>query len=810
MPVYPGAMISKSDSYLVRKSTEGLAKKGLRTNIEYQDRLSEELQTIIECGLSDFILNTAYTVLLCKSKGILVGPGRGSVGGSLVAYCVGITEIDPIKYGLSFSRFLNKARMMTSLGDIDIDIPRKDRPYVLELLKEEFGEDKTIQIINDVYFTEKTTLKDLGRIFDIDFKITNKLTSLIGEEDDVYDVPEIVDFFKTYPKIEEAYPKVKGLIRHSSTHAGGVLISDKPITEYISPLKVGKNIVTCYNGRTCESLSFLKQDMLGLNTLSIIKDCLCLLGKDKFDFDYDLDDPKVYETINYSTLGIFQLEGEGATEYTKRLKPKDFNDIIADLALVRPGAQDSGDADEFLKVRFEGKEIEYDHPLLKPILEETNGCILYQEQAMEISKVLSGFTDVEADILRKGIGKKLDYIFEEYKPKFINGAIENGVDESVAEVVWNKIEKSSEYSFNKSHSVGYSLITYQTAYLKAYYPIEYYLSLLNNVDSEDKRIKIYSEIKAIDKEIVNPDINISQKITTSDDDKIYLSLPLIKGVGDKAVEKIIENQPYESYEDFCNRCEVNRSVKKALIQAGAFDCFGEDRSRLYNLESGENSVWSDKEKLFREFQVIKINPRGNVLDLYDLEQMGIEKNISSISDLKENKEEYKDFYIKAIVSEFKNKDDYATLSITDNFDSISIYVVKEFVSRYIDDINLIGSCLILHLHGKGEKYSMLSCLNLDDPKKRVHEYDFYVGNAYKKLKLLQEKNSEVNVGLVYSVRPFKSKAGNQCRWYNIYIDEDTILEDRIVCNKDFPIVDGSFMHFYVQDNPVFLDIRKVE
>lgn len=810
MPVYPGAMISKSDSYLVRKATEGLEKKGFRTNIEYQDRLSEELQTIIECGLSDFILNTAYTVLLCKSKGILVGPGRGSVGGSLVAYCVGITEIDPIKYGLSFSRFLNKARMMTSLGDIDIDIPRKDRPYVLELLKEEFGEDKTIQIINDVYFTEKTTLKDLGRIFDIDFKITNKLTSLIGEEDDVYDVPEIVDFFKSYPKIEEAYPKVKGLIRHSSTHAGGVLISDKPITEYISPLKVGKNIVTCYNGRTCEALSFLKQDMLGLNTLSIIKDCLCLLGKDRFDFDYDLDDPKVYETINYSTLGIFQLEGEGATEYTKRLKPKDFNDIIADLALVRPGAQDSGDADEFLKVRFEGKEIEYDHPLLKPILEETNGCILYQEQAMEISKVLSGFTDVEADILRKGIGKKLDYIFEEYKPKFINGAIENGVDESIAEVVWNKIEKSSEYSFNKSHSVGYSLITYQTAYLKAYYPIEYYLSLLNNVDSEDKRIKIYSEIKAIDKEIVNPDINISQRITTSDKEKIYLSLPLIKGVGDKAVEKIIENQPYESYEDFCNRCKVNRSVKKALIQAGAFDCFGEDRSRLYNLESGEDSVWSDKEKLFREFQVIKINPRGNVLDLYDLEQMGIEKNISSISDLKENKEEYKDFYIKAIVSEFKNKDDYATLSVTDNFDSISIYVVKEFVSRYIDDINLIGSCLILHLHGKGEKYSMLSCINLDDPKKRVHEYDFYVGNAYKKLKLLQKKNSEVNVGLVYSVRPFKSKAGNQCRWYNIYIDEDTILEDRIVCNKDFPIVDGSFMHFYVQDNPVFLDIRKVE
>ena len=811
MAVYPGAMrdLSKSDEFLIKKSYQGLEKKNLCTK-EYEDRLTEELDTIIECGLSDFILNTAYTVLLCKSKGIIVGPGRGSVGGSLVAYCTGITEIDPLKYGLSFSRFLNKARMMTSLGDIDVDIPKKDRPEVLSLLKEEFGEDKTIQIINDVYFTNKTTLKDLGRIFGIDFKEVNKLTSLIGDEDDINNVPEIVNFFEEHPKIAESFPKIKGLIRHSSTHAGGVLISDKPITEYISPLKVGNNVVTCYNGRICESLSFLKQDMLGLNTLSIIKECLSLVGKEKFDFDYDLDDPKIYETINQSTLGIFQLEGEGATEYTKRLKPQNFNDIIADLALVRPGAQDSGDADEFLKVRFDGKQIEYDHPLLEGILKETNGCILYQEQAMEISKVLSGFTDVEADILRKGIGKKLDYIFEEYKPKFIQGAIENGVSEEIAEKVWGKIEKSSEYSFNKSHSVGYSLITYQTAYLKTYYPIEYYLSLLNNVEDEDKRIKIYSEIKSINKEIVNPDINISKQITTSDNNKIYLSFPLIKGVGEKAVEKIIEGQPYASYEDFCNRCNVNRSVKKALIQAGCFDSFGENRNLLYNTISGEDTVWTKKEKLFREFGVIKINPKGNVLDLYDIEEIGIKKYISTIGDLKANKEDYKDFYIKGIVSEFKKKDEYATLSITDGFDSISIYIVKEFISRYIDDINLVGNCLILHLHGKGEKYSMLSCINLDDPKKRMHEYNFYIGQAYEELKLLQESNDYINVGLVYGVRPFKSKAGNQCRWYNVYIDSDTILEDRIVCNEDTPMVDGSFLHFYVNDNPVFLDIRKVE
>lgn len=804
--------MNKSDEYLIQKSYLGLEKKDLISK-QYEDRLQEELDIIIDCGLSDFILNTAYTVLLCKSRGILVGPGRGSVGGSLVAYCLGITEIDPIKYNLSFARFLNKARMQTSLGDIDIDIPRKDRQEVLQLMREKFGEDKTSQIVNDVYYTNKTTLKALGRIFDIPFSVTNKLTSLMGDTEDISDIPEVKEFFDAYPKIAEAFPKVKGLIETSSVHAGGVLISDKPLTEYISPLKSKDNIVTCYNGRTCEKLSFLKQDMLGLNTLSIIKDCLELIGRKTFDFDYDLDDPKVYETINQSTLGIFQLEGKGATEYTKRLKPQCFDDIIADLALVRPGAQDSGDADEFLKVRFEGKEIHYDHPLLEPVLKSTNGCILYQEQAMEISRVLSGFTDVEADNLRKGIGKKLDYIFEEYKPKFINGAINNGVSEEVAEIIWNKIEKSSSYSFNKSHSVGYSLVTYQTAYLKTYYPIEYYMCMLNNTKKEEKRIRIYSEIKAIDKEIINPDINLSKAITSIDDDKIYLSFNLIKGVGESAIDEIISNQPFSSYEDFDQRCakrKVNRKVKKALIQAGAFDCFGENRNLLYNSVTGEDSVWSEKEKLFREFQLIKINPKGNVLDLYNPEEMGIKKKISSIQDLKENEEDYKDFYIKAIISEFKKKDEYAHLALTDNFDSLSVYVSKEFVSRYIDDLNVVGTCLICHLHGKGERYSLLSLINLEDPKKRKHEYDFYIDAAKEKLKLLQESNEHINVGLVYGVRPFKSKAGNQCRWYNIFVDEETILEDRIMCNESTPVVDGSFIHFYVSDNPVFMDIRKVE
>ena len=798
-----------TDEYLRQKAYEGLKRKGFSDNQIYIDRLEEELETIIECGLSDFMLTTAYTVLFLNHNDIMTGPGRGSVGGSLVAWCLGITQIDSIKYGLSFARFLNKARMKTSLGDIDIDISKKDRPRALKLLKKEFGEDRTYQIINDVYFTDKTAIQDLGRIFDIPVSTRNRLTALIGDGS-AYDVPEVIEFFDQNPKIKEAFPKIHGLIRHSSTHAGGLLVSDKPMTDYISTLNAGGNIVTCYNGRTCESLGFLKQDLLGLETLSIIKDCLSFLGKKKFDFDYDLDDPKVYETINKSTLGIFQLEGKGASEYTHKLQPQNFNDIIADLALVRPGASDSGDAEEFLRVRFEGKEIEYDHPLLEPILKETNGCILYQEQAMQISRVLSGFTDVEADILRKGIGKKLDYIFTEYKPKFIDGAIANGVEKDIAEKIWGKIEKSSSYSFNKSHSVGYSLITYQTAYLKTYYPIEYYTAMLNNVENDDKRVRIYNEIKQINKNIINPNINVSKEMTIYDENNIYLSLSLINGVGPVAIKDIIANQPYESFEDFMQRktSKVNKSVVKALIESGAFDIFGQRRDKLYSIVEGTEVVWSDKEVLYHEFDRIKINPKSNVLDLYSLSDIGIDIELSSIKDLKNNVNDYKDFYIKLLPSEFKKKEDYAFVGATDGYDSISIFVAKEFLSRYVDDLKTVGNPILCHLHGKGEKYSLVSLISLQEPKKYQHEYWFYTNQYLDKLQQLQQANQHVNCAVSSNINYFVSKNGNPCARYDALMPDGTKLEGRI---KVFPplMAEGSFIFFVVPDNPVFLDIIEV-
>lgn len=805
-----------NDEYLRQVAHYGLKKWYFDSEYTYKhyvERLDYELDIIIKCGLSNFILLTSYVVLSLKKMGFLIGPGRGSVGGSLVAGVLGIHELDPIKEGLSFERFINEDRLMVSLADIDIDVPKKDRPFIVKWMKEEFGEDKTYQIVNNVYFKDKNTLKDLCRIFDIPAEVANRLTAPMSDEDTIYDHPRILEFLKDYPQILELFPYVKGLIRSYSVHAGGILISDKPMTEYISPLKTEGTVVTCYNGKTCDANGFLKQDMLGLNTLSIISDCLKFIGHDKFDFDCDINDPKVYETINKSVLGIFQLEGKGAAEYTYKMKPKCFDDLVAALALVRPGSKDSGDSDEFLRVRFGEKEIEYDHPLLEPILKDTNGCILYQEQAMEISRVLSGFTGVEADTLRKGIGKKLDYIFTEYKPKFIEGAIKNGVEEDVAKTIWDKIEKSSSYSFNKSHSVAYALISYRTAYLKTYYPIEFYLSMLDNIDkgkdADDKRIQIYSEIREIDKEIRNPDVNLSKEITINDGDKIYLSLSLIKGVGDKAVQKILAGQPYDSFEDFKKRAGVDRKVQKAMIQAGCFDSLGENRNVLFNKTSGDTSLWTKREELFREFQYIKINPQGNVLDLYDPEELGIVKPISSINKILSNTEEYKDFYIKGIVSKFKKHDNYAHVAITDGFNSISLFVVKEFIDRYIEELNEVGTSLLIHVHGKGEKYSLLSCINLEQPKRRKHEYAFYTGKSKDQLLKLQNENDYINVGLVSGVRPFTSKKGNRCRWYNVYVNDDIILKDRIVCNESTLMVDGSYVFFYVGDNETFLDIRKV-
>lgn len=804
-------MVNNAD-YLRKLAFRGLEKRGLSQKEKYVNRLNEELDIIIRCGLQDFILITSYLCVLLKSKGIILGDGRGSVGGSLVAYCTKISEIDPLIYGLSFARFLNEARMQTSLGDIDIDIPKKNRQNILKLVNNEFGSDNTYQIINHIRYTEKTTIKDLGRIFNIPFSETNRLTSIIGDRTDLENIPDVSKFFKKYPQIKTLYPHVNKLLKNYGVHAGAVVITPTSIDNYTSIIKVNGLDAICYDKRILESNNFLKQDLLGLNNLSIIEDALQLIGLDGWNFNCDLDDPNVYETIKKSTLGIFQLEGAGATDYNKKFEPVCFEDLVAVLALVRPGAQDSGDADKVLKYRDNPNlTVKYDHPLLENILKESKGSIIYQEQAMEISKVLAGFTDVEADILRKGIGKKLDYIFEEYKPKFIQGCILNNVSEEIANLIWDKIEKSSKYSFNKSHSVGYAMLTYKTAYLKTYYPMEFYLSMLNNTDDEDKRNKIYNEMKNINKNIKNPDINISKRTIVNINDDVYLSFSLIKGVGEKAIDSIIEKQPYSSFDDFMNRKDsrkVNKRVCRALCEAGAFDCFNNNRAQIMSIIEGEKiSDWSEEEKLFKEFSRLKINPAGNLLDLYDIDKE-FELKTNSVKSL-ENIQNQKDIFVKCIITDFKNKKDYGFLAVTDNFDSTSIFVSKNHIIKYIDILSATGTPILLKVSVKNEKISLNSIIDLKNVDKKSREYQYISGELFETLKDLKDRNPHVNIGLLNDVSFFTSRKKNSCVSYDIILNKDQKLENRLTVSN-FPdhMFENSFIAFYPSDEP-FINIERV-
>lgn len=795
-------------NYFIAKCYDGLKKRGLAGKSKYLDRLNHEIDVISSGNLEDFFLNTAYIVLKIKKEGMMVGNGRGSAAGSLVAYCLGITEIDPLEYGLIFERFLNPTRINAiASADIDTDVSRRDRQKILDMVKNEFGEDKTFQIVNQIKWTEKTAIKDIGRIIGLDFQYVNKITKMISDDQKAEDVPDVAVFLEKNPFIRDNYKKLVGLTKALGVHAGGVITLDKPVEEYDSIVRV--NSVKCIDndGKTTDSMGFLKNDLLGLNTLDIISDTIDLLPNVHLPKKYN--DPEVFKTINKSTLGIFQLEGAGATNVCERLQPSSFEELCAVVALCRPGSMDSGDTDRYIARKHGEEEVIYDHPSLEPILKKNYGCIIYQEDAMRIVTDFAGMSNTDADIIRKGIGKKIKEVFDEYHPKFISSCNNNDIDTDIAETVWEKMEASASYSFNKSHCVAYTSLSYICGWLKAYYPIEFYLAILNNTESEDKRMKVYSEIKEQKNAIENPDINMSREITVNRGGKIYLSLNLIKDVGEAAIKNILAAQPFDSYDDFSNRCKTNKRIKKALIEAGAFDRFEVPRYELYNTLTGEDSVWDEKETLFREFNRIKINPNGNILDLFDLNELGIVKEISSIKDLESNTEEYKDFYIKVLSSDFKLKEDYAYASVTDGFNSIGLFVTKEFIPRYADELNEIGNPLIVHVHGKNGRYTLLSLISLQDIEKHSTEYKFYTGQTNETLVKLQRTNPDYNVGTVSNVRYFTSKSGNRCCWYNIFVDEDIILEDRIMCNSPTRITDGSYIFFLMGNNEVFPQIIEV-
>ncbi|MAF24350.1 DNA polymerase III subunit alpha [bacterium] len=603
-----------SDKYLREKCEAGLQKRYQvatydKASEKIQKRLDYELSVITKTKYAPYFLITAGCINWAKDKGIVVGPGRGSAAGSIVAYLTGITDIDPIHYGLIFERFLNAER--NEMPDIDIDFADTRRDEVIDYVAEKYGHDRVAQIITFGTMAARASIRDVGRVLGLPYTYCDTVAKLIPMfttlDEALSSVPELKEVQEQPEgkKLLEIARRLEGCVRHASTHACGVVITRDPLDEYVpqqfSPTG-DEVVVTQYHMKTIESLGLLKMDFLGLSNLTIIASTLEILKKGRgIDLDLQslpLDDEKTFKLLKAArTVGVFQLESAGMRRYLKMLKPTELEDIIAMGALYRPGPM------EFIPDYIEGKHgrrtPEYIDERLEPILSKTYGIAVYQEQVMEIARKLAGFSYAEADVLRKAVGKKIKSLLDEQEEKMINGMVANGATKKVAKQIWEFILPFARYGFNRSHAACYAMIAYQTAYLKANYPAEFMAALLTSDHGNSDRISIeVEECRQMDIEVSPPDINESYKKFTvvfgegeTEGKTIRFGLAAIKNLGENVIDTIIQerksNGAYKSLEDFLSRVltkDLNKKSLEALAKSGALDNLGERNSILYNID----------------------------------------------------------------------------------------------------------------------------------------------------------------------------------------------------------------------------------
>ena len=601
------------DTYFARLAREGLeerlaaihARGELTAELEktYRERLEMEIEVIKTMEFPGYFLIVADFINWAKDKRIPVGPGRGSGAGSLVAYCLRITEIDPMPYGLIFERFLNIERK--SLPDFDIDFCQERRGEVFHYVQEKYGgSDHVAQIITFGSMKARAVIRDVGRALDMPFGDVDRIAKLIPEQlkitikEAIEQEPRLRDAEKRDEKVASLLSIAKvleGLSRHMSTHAAGVVISPEPMVEYLPLCKGPKGeILTQYDMKYTEMTGLIKFDFLGLKTLTVIDRAIKLVEADlgnPLNLDaIPLDDPKTYDLLcKGDALGVFQLESSGMRALLTSMKPEVFSDLIALVALYRPGPMESGMVGNFVDTKHGKKPANYPLPQLKPVLEETYGVIVYQEQVMKIANILANYSLGDADILRRAMGKKIPEVMANEKEKFMAGAEKNDIPKDKAEYIFDLVAKFAGYGFNKSHSAAYALIAYQTAYLKAHYPAQFMAALLScDMNNTDKVVTYINECRDHEIEVLPPDINESYQDFTVVEDRIRFGLAAVKNVGEAALDSIIEERStdgfYTSLEDFCCRVDlrrVNRRVLESLIKAGSFDSLGLKRSQFF-------------------------------------------------------------------------------------------------------------------------------------------------------------------------------------------------------------------------------------
>ncbi|HEY7323113.1 MAG TPA: DNA polymerase III subunit alpha [Candidatus Binatia bacterium] len=733
----------------LKERLEGIDDAAVRDR--YEERLKYELDVIKRMQFPGYFLVVADFINYAKKNGIPVGPGRGSSAGSLVAYALRITDLDPMRHVLLFERFLNPERR--SMPDIDVDFCIRGRAQVIQYVKEKYGADRVAQIATFGTLKAKAAIKDVGRALGFSFAETDAIAKLIPAPKQGFDYPltecikmepRLADLMKNDPRVKNLMDhalRLEGLTRHASTHAAGVVLSNLPLVDHL-PLFVDKEggIVTQFDMGSVEKIGLVKFDFLGLKTLTLIHDCVKLIEATrglKVDLEHlPLDDKKTYRLLcNGNTTGVFQLESTGIREMTVKIRPNCFEDLVAILALYRPGPLDSGMAEEYIKRKHGKEKIKYLHPLLEPVLKDTHGVIVYQEQVMQIAQVLGGYSMGDADILRRAMGKKDPEEMAAQRERFVEGAQKERIDSQKAAEIFDQMETFARYGFNKSHSAAYALVSYQTAYLKTHYPVEFMAGLMTSeMGDTDKVIKNLGECREKEIEVLAPDINESRAHFTPVGDKIRFGLAAVKNVGEKAVEVILESRakegPFDSLFDFCRRVDltaVNRRVVESLIKCGAFDSTQMSRARMiaaldeairlgqafqrdsqssqidiFGLLGGENKApkkpgplypeieeWSAQQALAFEKEALGFYITGHPLDKYER----VIKKLTSgtIAELKE-KAAAGDVKISGVVSALKLRntkkgDRYGSFNLEDKSGFVEVVAWPDVYRKSVDVLN---------------------------------------------------------------------------------------------------------------------------
>ena len=623
------AEFSTHYDYLEKLTIDGIKERyGENPSKEIQERMKYELSVINKMGYVDYFLIVWDYIHYAKTHDIPVGPGRGSGAGSIVAYAIGITDIDPIQYGLLFERFLNPERI--SMPDFDVDFCYEKRDKVIEYVEQKYGKDHVSQIITFGTMSARMVIRDVARVLDVPYAEADKLAKMIPNELHITiqkameknrELKELYDTNEDMKKLLDIAMALEGMPRQASTHACGIVITKEPVVSYV-PLYARDGIIsTQYIMTTLEELGLLKMDFLGLRTLTVIQDTIDLVKKNQgidVHFDEKMNDPKVYRLWqNGESVGIFQFESQGMTNFMKELKPDCLEDIIAGVSLYRPGPMDQ--IPRYIANKKDPEHAVYTHPSLKPILKVTYGCMVYQEQVMQIVRDLAGYSLGRADLVRRAMGKKKLDVMAKEREIFIHGQLDeegniivpgcvrNGIDEQSANKIFDEMAEFAKYAFNKSHAAAYAVVSYRTAYLKAYYPTEFMAAMLNSfLGNQDKVPGYIEECKRLNIEILKPDINKSDTKFTVDKNQIRFGMGSIKNVGTTAVDEIvaerIKNGDFKDFSDFCERIKdssVNKKCIESLIKAGAFDNLGQTRKTLLaSFESIIDTIANSGKKSF--------------------------------------------------------------------------------------------------------------------------------------------------------------------------------------------------------------------